>query len=108
MGLLSHVWPLSCERRIATLPPRVPWAFLCPLSRVNPSTTVPLGSTTIWLAIVWFCALGSKIGRAGSQVAPSLVLRANHVGPWKLTDRSNARALECSLGEMSRSQTAYT
>ena len=43
VGLLSHVWPLSCERRIATLPPRVPWAFLCPLSRVEPVDQRPVG-----------------------------------------------------------------
>ena len=53
-------------------------------------------------------ALGVEDRTSGSQVTPSSVLRANHVGPWKLTDRSNARALELLLGEMSRSQTAYT
>ena len=86
--------------------PRVPCAFLAPLIRLKPSTSVPSGSTSIWLPIVWFIALGSKMGRAVSQLWPLSVLRANHVGPWKLTDRSNAVALECWLGETRRSQTA--
>src|SRR5919197_3453401 len=67
----DHVVPWSLEKITATLSPRLmPWPFE-PLMYVNPSTSVPSGSTTIWLAIVWVRdAWGAKILRAGSQLAP--------------------------------------
>src|SRR5215204_3557593 len=78
---------------------------------LNPLTSVPLGSTTIWLPIVCVReALGAKIGCAVSQLSPASVERANHVGPCQASefsyDGGGSRGL--SAGDVMRSQTAYT
>src|SRR6266487_4130415 len=108
---LDQVAPLSVERMIATLSPRVPWLFWRVLNRKNPSSSVPLGSATIWLEMVPFCVPGSKISRAGSQVgleeAP-LVVRANQTGWWNACAFNNAVSGAFSFGETNRSHTAYT
>ena len=56
--------------------------------RVNEATSVPSGSTTIWLLIVCRSTPGSNTVRGGSQLAPPSVVRANTVGPRLPSRRS--------------------
>src|SRR5215210_6100909 len=106
----DHVSPRSVERMNAMLNPRDPGgAFLAPWIRSKKSIRSPLGSTTIWLPIVWSIVPGSKIFRAGSQLSPPSVVRLNHAGPRKATLFSNALGGALSPGgDTSRSHTAYT
>jgi hypothetical protein len=92
--------------------PRPGGLFVTFWIRSKTSTSSPLncalsGSTTIWLAIVWLFVPGSKMMRAGSQVVPPFVVRANHVGPREATAFSNAFVGGASPGGgASRSHTA--
>ncbi len=88
----------------------MPPAFFFATISVNRSTTVPSASTSIWLPIVWLCEPGSAIMRAGSQLAPPSVVRANQIGPRNVFELMSPwmLALDLLFGETSRSHTAYT
>jgi hypothetical protein len=97
--------PLSVERSTRTVQPRSLSVFSL-LNSANAFTRVPLGRTTIWLPIVWSFCPGSYSWRAGSQLTPPLVLRANQIGPRNAEVRKLARTLAASLeGKTSRSHT---
>jgi hypothetical protein len=59
IALRDQVTPLLVERMTATWAPRVPWLFRRSRNIMKPSTSVPLGGTTIWLEIVCACVPGS-------------------------------------------------
>src|SRR6266536_2432035 len=83
----DQVRPLSADRMIRTLNPRSFFAFWAAWNSSNPSTSVPLGSTTISLPIVWFSWPGSKIWRAASHEFPPFVVgeaRVSRVGGHRL------------------------
>ena len=66
--------PRSGDRSTAMLAPwRRPRLSLA--KAVITFTRAPVPSATIWLPIVWSFWPGSKMTRAGSQVAPPLVVR---------------------------------
>ena len=69
----DQVAPRSSERITATRADCAPPSGVS--IRLNTFSSAPLGSTTIWLPMVWLRMPGSKIGRAVSQLAPPLVLR---------------------------------
>src|SRR4029450_1135294 len=114
VSFLSHVAPWSEDRITAMWVPRVPWSFLGPRTSVitlisSPSNWSLSGSTAIWLPMVWAMTPARKILRAGSQVSPPSVVRANRGSPAKAMAFSNACWFWLPLGgEITRSHTAYT
>src|SRR5215218_4798380 len=78
-----------------------------PWNSVKRSTSSPVGRTTIWWPIVDWSFCGAKIARAGSQLAPPFVVRENIASP-RNEKACWALKLARSLGNRSRSQTAYT
>ena len=100
-----QVTPLSWEIITATS-----WPVLLdpePWKSMNPSTSVPSDSTTIWCPMPNSLACGRKIARGASQVRPPFVVRVKNAS--LRTDRGKP-AIEwisrSSLGNRLRSQTA--
>src|SRR4051812_35455988 len=109
----DQVAPPSVERITATLNDARPLLPLPPLLRIRSKPSIrtpaagPAVGTTIWLAIVWFFWPGSKIDLPSVQVRPPSVVFENIVGPRKAGETLKALGFAFSLGETSRSQTAY-
>lgn len=101
MSGLDHVRPLSSERMTATKSGETRALAACSTS-VNMFTRVPLGSTTISLLMVWASGPGSKMIRAGSQLAPPLVLGENQAVLSPKTHKSKGGAQTADTERLSQ------
>src|SRR5215469_18153365 len=71
------------------------------------STSVPLGSTTIWLPTVKTSLFWLERLRGASQLAPPLVVRVKKISP-RIATGGRCWGLAWSPGKRRRSHTAYT
>src|SRR5581483_1627138 len=78
-----------------------------PRARLKTSTSVPSGSTAIWLPIVNRLALRLRMSRGVDQVAPASVVR-DSIGSPRNANECSALKSAFSPGLRLRSQTAYT
>ena len=83
--------PRSAERRAKTEADR-PVPSAAKSMRSPTFTSAPGAGTTITLPIVWLAVPGSKMARAGSQVAPPSAVRANIAGPPPVLSRRSQAA----------------
>src|SRR5437867_1698087 len=104
---LDHVSPASVERMTAS---SIGFGDGCtpdPLNASNTSTSVPSGSTAIWLPIVKRFAPVGLMARGADHVAPPSVVREKNGSPRTAWVRPG-NVPWTSLGKVDRSQTAYT